>query len=54
MKFLTNQIKTITIILGQFLIILFQDFIIEDAELQMYQNLFLGRLKKFHEINNIS
>ncbi len=33
---------------------LFQDFIIEDAELQMYQNLFLGRLKKFHEINNIS
>ena len=33
---------------------LFQDFKIEDAELIMYQNLFLGRLKKFIEMNNIS
>tara|TARA_B100001250_G_scaffold74027_1_gene60499 strand:+ start:479 stop:1165 length:687 start_codon:yes stop_codon:yes gene_type:complete len=33
---------------------LFQDFKIEGAELEMYQNLFLGRLKKFSEINNIS
>ena len=33
---------------------LFQDFKIEDAELIMYQNLFLGRLKKFNEMNNLS
>ena len=33
---------------------LFQDFKIEGAELLMYQNLFLGRLKKFNEMNNIS
>ncbi len=33
---------------------LFQDFKIEGAELLMYQNLFLGRVKKFNEMNNIS
>ena len=33
---------------------LFQDFKIEEAELIMYQNLFLGRLKKFNEIKNSS
>ena len=33
---------------------LFQDFKIEGAELIMYQNLFLGRLKKFNEMNNLS
>ena len=31
---------------------LFQDFIIEGTELQMYQNLFLGRLKMFNELKN--
>ena len=31
---------------------LFQDFIIEGPELLMYQNLFLGRLKIFHELKN--
>ena len=34
--------------------ILYQEFRIEGAELEMYQNLFMGRVKKFHEINNIS
>ena len=33
---------------------LFQDFKIEEAELLMYQNLFLGRVKKFREMNNLS
>ena len=33
---------------------LFQDFEIEGAELLMYQNLFLGRVKKFNEMNNLS
>ncbi len=33
---------------------LFQDFKIEGAELLMYQNLFLGRVKKFKEMNNLS
>ena len=33
---------------------LFQDFKIEGPELLMYQNLFLGRVKKFNEMNNIS
>jgi len=33
---------------------LFQDFKIEGAELEMYQNLFLGRVKKFIEMNNIT
>ena len=33
---------------------LFQEFKIEGPELLMYQNLFLGRVKKFKEINNIS
>ena len=33
---------------------LFQDFKIEGAELLMYQNLFLGRVKKFNEMNNLS
>ncbi len=33
---------------------LFQDFIIEEKELIMYQNLFLGRLKKFNGLNNLS
>ena len=33
---------------------LFQEFKIEGAELEMYQNLFMGRVKKFYEINNIS
>jgi len=33
---------------------LFQDFKIEGAELLMYQNLFLGRVKKFYEMNNIT
>ena len=34
--------------------ILFQEFKIEGAELEMYQNLFLGRVKKFYEMNNIA
>ena len=34
--------------------ILFQEFKIEGAELEIYQNLFLGRLKKFHELKNLS
>ena len=33
---------------------LFQDFKIEGADLLMYQNLFLGRVKKFNEMNNLS
>ena len=33
---------------------LFQDFKIEGKELIMYQNLFLGRLKKFNDLNNLS
>ena len=33
---------------------LFQEFKIEGDELEMYQNLFLGRVKKFYEINNIT
>ena len=33
---------------------LFQDYKIEGPELLMYQNLFLGRLKKFNEMNNIT
>ncbi len=33
---------------------LFQDFKIEGAQLLMYQNLFLGRVKKFNEMNNFS
>ena len=33
---------------------LFQDFKIEGPELLMYQNLFLGRVKKFREMNNLS
>ena len=32
----------------------FRDFKIEGSELLMYQNLFLGRLKKFNEKNNIT
>ena len=34
--------------------ILFQEFKIECAELEMYQNLFMGRVKKFYEMNNIA
>ena len=34
--------------------ILFQEFKIEGDELEIYQNLFLGRVKKFYELNNIS
>ena len=34
--------------------ILFQEFKIEAPELEIYQNLFLGRVKKFYELNNIS
>jgi len=34
--------------------ILFQEFKIEGAELEMYQNLFLGRVKKFYKMNNIA
>ena len=33
---------------------LFQEFKIEGTELEMYQNLFLGRVKKFYEMKNIS
>ena len=33
---------------------LFQDFKIDSEELIMYQNLFLGRLKKFNELKNLS
>ena len=33
---------------------LFQDFKIDGAVLEMYQNLFLGRVKKFYEMNNIT
>ena len=33
---------------------LFQDFKIEGAQLLMYQNLFLGRVKKFNELKNLS
>ncbi len=34
--------------------ILFQEFKIEGAELKMYQNLFMGRVKKFYKMNNIA
>ena len=34
--------------------LLFQEFKIEKNELEMYQNLFLGRLKKFNELRNSS
>ena len=34
--------------------ILFQEFKIEGAELEMYQNLFMGRVKKFYEMTNIA
>ena len=34
--------------------ILFQEFKIEGAELEMYQNLFMGRVKKFYEMINIA
>ncbi len=34
--------------------ILFQEFKIEGAELEMYQNLFMGRAKKFYEMNNLA
>ena len=34
--------------------ILFQEFKIEGAELEMYQNLFMGRVKKFYEMKNIT
>ncbi len=30
----------------------FQKFVIQNDVLEMYQNLFLGRLKKFQELNN--
>lgn len=33
---------------------LYQEFKIEGPELETYQNLFLGRVKKFYEINNLS
>ena len=33
---------------------LFQEFKIQEAELEMYQNLFLGRVKKFYEMSNTS
>ena len=33
---------------------LFQDFTIEGKELLMYQNLFLGRLKKFNELSDLT
>ena len=33
---------------------LFQEFKIEGPELLMYQNLFLGRVKKYNEMNNLS
>ena len=33
---------------------LFQDFKIEEKELIMYKNIFLGRLKKFNDLNNLS
>ena len=32
---------------------LFQEFKIQGSELITYQNLFLGRLKKFNEMNNL-
>ena len=32
---------------------LFQEFKIKGSELITYQNLFLGRLKKFHELSNL-
>ena len=32
----------------------YQEFKIEGSELEMYQNLFLGRVKKFYEMNNIA
>ena len=32
---------------------LFQEFKIQGPELITYQNLFLGRLKKFNEMNNL-
>ena len=34
--------------------LVFQEFKIENEELIMYQNLFLGRLKKFNELKNLS
>ena len=33
--------------------LVFQEFKVENNELIMYQNLFLGRLKKFHEMKNL-
>ena len=33
--------------------LVFQEFKVENDELIMYQNLFLGRLKKFHEMKNL-
>ena len=33
---------------------LFQEFKIKGPELITYQNLFLGRLKKFHELSNLN
>ena len=33
---------------------LFQEFKIQGPELITYQNLFLGRLKKFHELSNLN
>ena len=33
---------------------LFQEFKIQGSELITYQNLFLGRLKKFHELSNLN
>ena len=33
---------------------LYQEFKIEGVELEMYQNLFLGRVKKFYEMSNTS
>ena len=34
--------------------VLFQEFKIEGADLEMYQNLFMGRVKKFYKMNNIA
>ena len=33
---------------------LFQEFKIQGHDLVIYQNLFLGRLKKFHELSNLT
>ena len=48
-----NQISHACVILVCTVDNLFQEFKIQGTELITYQNLFLGRLKKFNEMNNL-